>query len=338
MAKGTSQKLKLVYLMQIFLEYTDERHSLTMPEILSRLKAYDIEAERKSVYEDIELLRTYGLDIIGERSGRNYSYYLGSRQFELAELKILVDLVQSAKFLTAKKSSQLIRKLETLCSHYEAGQLQHQVYVSERIKTENESIYYAVDIIHQAIDNGVRITFQYFNWNIRKEKELRRGGSLYQVSPWALSWDDENYYLVAYDGKIKELRYYRVDKMLNVELTDFPREGRELYEKMDPAAYTRKRFAMFNGREETVTLTCRNHLAGVIVDQFGRDVPIMPVDQEHFNARVHVALSGQFFGWVMALGEDIQITGPPGVVAQMREEAEKLFMRYTERGEAPADA
>ncbi|MCD8326984.1 MAG: WYL domain-containing protein [Lachnospiraceae bacterium] len=330
MAKSTSQKLKLVYLMQIFLEYTDEQHRLTMPELLSRLSACDIEAERKSVYEDIELLRAYGMDIIGERAGRNYEYYLGSRQFELAELKILVDLVQSAKFLTAKKSGELIRKLETLCSHYEAGQLQHQVHVSERIKTENESIYYAVDIIHQAINSGVQIAFQYFNWNIRKEKELRRGGTLYRVSPWALSWDDENYYLVAYDGEAGELRYYQVDKMLKVELTDLPREGREFYEKVDPAAYTRKRFGMFNGREETVTLYCSNHLAGVIVDQFGRDVAMFPADQEHFNARVHVALSGQFFGWVMALGEGVKITGPPGVVEQMREEAGRLSERYRE--------
>ncbi|MCD7805988.1 MAG: WYL domain-containing protein [Lachnospiraceae bacterium] len=330
MAKSTSQKLKLVYLMRIFLEYTDEQHRLTMPEILSRLRACDIEAERKSIYEDIELLRAYGMDIIGQRSGRTYEYYLGSREFELAELKILVDLVQSAKFLTAKKSSQLIKKLETLCSHYEAGQLQHQVYVSQRIKTENESIYYAVDIIHQAISSGVQITFQYFNWNIQKEKELRRNGGVYQVSPWALSWDDENYYLVAYDGQAGDLRYYRVDKMLNVELTQLPREGRELYEKMDPALYTRKRFGMFNGREEPVTLYCHNHLAGVMVDQFGRDVVMLPADQEHFHARVHVALSGQFFGWVMALGEDVKIVGPPAVVGQMREEAEKLFYRYQE--------
>ncbi|MCD7862744.1 MAG: WYL domain-containing protein [Lachnospiraceae bacterium] len=330
MSKSTNQKLKLNYLIRIFWEYTDEQHKLTMAEILSHLGACGVEAERKSVYDDIDLLRACGVDIIGERAGRSYEYYLGSREFELAELKILVDLVQSAKFLTASKSRQLIKKLETLCSHHEAGQLQHQVYVSERIKTENESIYYTVDILHQAIETGVQITFQYFNWNVKKEKELRRGGALYQVSPWALSWDDENYYLVAYDSLAAGLRYYRVDKMLKVELTDISRDGRALYEKLDPAAYTRKRFGMFNGQEETVTLLCRNTLSGVIVDQFGRDVVMILQDSEYFTARVHVALSGQFFGWVMALGEDARVIGPPQVVSKMREEAEKLFTRYQE--------
>ncbi len=330
MSKSTNQKLKLNYLFRIFWDYTDEQHKLTMAEIIAHLNACGVAAERKSIYDDIELLRTYGVDIIGERNGKSYEYYLGSREFELAELKILVDLVQSAKFLTAAKSGQLIKKLETLCSHYEAGQLQRQVYVSERIKTENESIYYTVDILHHAIESGVQITFQYFNWNVRKEKELRRGGALYQVSPWALSWDDENYYLVAYDSLAGELRYYRVDKMLKVELTDMPRDGYALYEKMDPAAYTRKRFGMFNGQEETVTLLCRNSLAGVIVDQFGKDVVMLPADSEHFRARVHVALSGQFFGWVMALGEDVEITEPDEVVLRMRAEAEKLFARYHE--------
>ncbi len=330
-SKSTNQKLKLNYLFEIFWNYTDEQHKLTMAEIISHLNACGVAAERKSVYDDIELLRTYGIDIIGERVGKSYEYHLGSREFELAELKILVDLVQSAKFLTAAKSGQLIKKLETLCSHYEAGQLQRQVYVSERIKTENESIYYTVDILHRAIESGVQITFQYFNWNVRKEKELRRGGAIYQVSPWALSWDDENYYLIAYDSGAANLRYYRVDKMLKVELTDVPRDGRALYEKMDPAAYTKKRFGMFNGQEETVTLLCSNALSGVIVDQFGQDVVLIPQDEEHFTARVHVALSGQFFGWVMALGQDAKITGPPQVVSQMKEEAEKLFCTYNDR-------
>ncbi|MCD7751745.1 MAG: WYL domain-containing protein [Lachnospiraceae bacterium] len=331
MSKSTNQKLKLNYLFRIFWDYTDEQHKLTMAEIISHLSACGVAAERKSVYDDIELLRTYGVDIIGERTGKSYLYYLGSREFELAELKVLVDLTQSAKFLTVSKSSQLISKLERLCSHYEAGQLQHQVYVSGRIKTENESIYYTVDILHQAIRTGVQITFQYFNWNVRKEKELRRGGALYRVSPWTLSWDDENYYLVAYDDEAADLHYYRVDKMLKVELTDIPRNGREVYERMDPASYTKKRFGMFNGQEETVTLLCRNSLSGVIVDQFGQDVVMIPQDEEHFTARVHVAVSSQFFGWVMALGEDVLVTEPPQVVSQMREEAEKLFTRYNER-------
>lgn len=191
-----NQKLKQLYLMKILLENTDETHSMTMPEIVSSLKAYDITAERKSIYDDIEALRLYGMDIIGEKSGKTYLYHIGSRDFELAELKLLVDSVQSSKFITAKKSNELIEKIERIASKYEAKQLQRQVYVAERIKTMNESIYYIVDIIHNAIANNVKIKFQYFQWNVDKKQELRHGGEYYLISPWALSWDNENYYLI----------------------------------------------------------------------------------------------------------------------------------------------
>lgn len=197
MAKLPNQKLKILYLMKVLLEKTDESHSITMPEIIAELEAYGITAERKSIYNDMECLRQYGLDIIGEQYDRTYYYRIGNRQFELAELKLLVDSVQSAKFLTAKKSNRLIKKIEGLASKYEASQLHRQVYVAERIKTMNESIYYNVDNIHNAIAKNSKITFQYFQWNVKKEMELRKNGALYEVSPWALSWNDENYYLVA---------------------------------------------------------------------------------------------------------------------------------------------
>ena len=195
MAKSSNQKLKLMYLMKILLEYTDETHSLTMEEIKTKLKLYDISAERKSLYNDIESLRLYGLDIIGTKEDRTYSYHIGNRQFELAELKLLVDSVQSAKFITEKKSNDLIKKIEAFASRYEAIQLQRQVFVAGRVKTMNESIYYNVDRIHSAIADNFQITFQYFQWNVDKKMELRHNGIWYKVSPWSLSWDDENYYL-----------------------------------------------------------------------------------------------------------------------------------------------
>ena len=192
MPKSSNQKLKLIYLMKILLERTDETHSITMPEIIDALAAYDISAERKSLYNDIENLRVYGLDVIGTQEDRTYSYHIGNRQFELAELKLLVDSVQSAKFITAKKSNELIKKIEGLASKYEASQLHRQVFVTGRVKTMNESIYYNVDRIHTAISENSRITFQYFQWNVDKKMELRHDGALYEVSPWSLSWDDEN--------------------------------------------------------------------------------------------------------------------------------------------------
>ena len=195
MPKSSNQKLKLIYLMKILLERTDETHSITMSEIIDALAAYDISAEHKSLYNDIESLRVCVLDIIGTQEDRTYSYHIGNRKFELAELKLLVDSVQSAKFITAKKSNKLIKKIEGLASKYEASQLHRQVFVAGRVKTMNESIYYNVDRIHTAIAENSMITFQYFQWNVDKKMELRHDGALYEVSPWSLSWDDENYRL-----------------------------------------------------------------------------------------------------------------------------------------------
>lgn len=212
MAKGSNQKLKLMYLFKILMENTDETHSISMSDILFKLKDYGITAERKSIYNDLESLRQYGVDIVGVQRDRTYYYNVANRQFELAELKLLVDSVQSAKFLTTKKSNELIKKIEGLASKYEASKLQRQVYVTKRVKTMNESIYYNVDNIHTAIAGNRQIRFQYFQWNIKKKMELRHNGEYYRVSPWALSWDDENYYLVAYDDTEKIIKHFRVVK------------------------------------------------------------------------------------------------------------------------------
>ena len=197
MPKGTNQKLKLLFLMQILQERTDDNHGLTMQEIIDALQACDVTAERKSIYTDIVLLNQWGLDIVMEGVGRNTCYKMAGRHFELAELKLLVDAIQSSKFITEKKSNELIKKLENQVSKYDAKLLQRQVYVSGRIKTINESIYYNVDTIHNAITNNCKIKFQYFQWNIKKEMELKRSGEVYEISPWALTWDDENYDMTA---------------------------------------------------------------------------------------------------------------------------------------------
>lgn len=328
MAERTSQKLKLLYLMKILLQKTDETHGITMPEIISELNAYGISAERKGLYNDMECLRTYGMEIAGYQEERAYYYKVVDRQFELAELKLLVDSVQSAKFITTKKSRELIEKITGLASKYEATQLNRQVYMAERIKTKNEGIYYNVDAIYNAIAENVKITFQYFQWNIKKQMELRHDGALYQVSPWALSWDDDNYYLIAYDEKEEKIKHFRVDKMLHIEMTEEKREGRSVFKEFDIAVYARKMFGMFDGEEEMVKILCHNFLAGVMIDRFGKDISLIPIDEEHFSVTVRVAVSRQFLSWVMALGEGAKIIGPDVVVEQVKTEVERLVKQY----------
>lgn len=245
------------------------------------------------------------------------------------QIKTLVDAIQSSKFITEKKSNALIRKLETLVSKYDAQKLQRQVFVSGRIKTMNESIYYIVDAIHNAISENKKIKFQYYQWNVKKEMELRHNGAWYHISPWGLSWDDENYYLVGYDSAAEKIKHYRVDKMLHIKLSKESREGKEYFKKLDMADYAKKSFGMFGGKEQTVKLMVKNNLSGVIIDRFGKDVMMIPTDDEHFIVNVDVHVSRQFLGWVFSLGEDIKIVGPDDVVKQMQKEIERLIKQYT---------
>lgn len=327
MSKGTNQKLKLLYLTKIFREQTDEEHMLTIAEIIKKLSAYDVSADRKTLYTDFEELRHFGLDIISQQIGRQHYYYLGAREFELPELKLLVDSVQSAKFITAQKSQKLIKKLEGLVSKYEATQLQRQVYITGRVKTMNESIYYNVDKLHAALSADAQIQFQYYQWNVKKEMELRRGGKLYQVSPWGLMWDDEYYYLVAYDAETDKIKHYRVDKMLRIQITDQKRAGKERYQSFNLPDYTRRIFGMFSGEETKVTLEAGNSMAGVLIDRFGKDIMLIPQDGGRFRATVDVAISDQFLGWIVALGT-VKIVGPEAVVKKMQAKVSNLIADY----------
>lgn len=327
MSKGANQKLKLLYLTKIFREQTDEEHMLTIAEIIEKLSAYDVSADRKTLYTDFEELRHFGLDIISQQIGRQHYYYLGAREFELPELKLLVDSVQSAKFITAQKSQKLIKKLEGLVSKYEATQLQRQVYITGRVKTMNESIYYNVDKLHATLSADAQIQFQYYQWNVKKEMELRRGGKLYQVSPWGLMWDDEYYYLVAYDAETDKIKHYRVDKMLRIQITDQKRAGKERYQSFNLPNYTKRIFGMFSGEETKVTLEADNSMAGVLIDRFGKDIMLIPQDGGRFRATVDVAVSDQFLGWIVALGT-VKIVGPEAVVEKMRAKVEALSSQY----------
>lgn len=328
MPKGANSKLKLYYLAQIMLERTDEDHYLTMPEIMAALGEYGMTADRKTIYADLRDLEQLGIEIEGESVGNRYHYHVISRTFEVAELKLLVDAIQSSKFITERKTNTLIKKLEKLVSKYDAMKLQRQVYVSGRIKTMNESIYYTIDAIHHAISENKKIQFQYFQWNVKKEMELRHEGAYYHISPWGLSWDDENYYLVGYDSEAGKIKHYRVDKMLRIRMTEEEREGREHFNKLDMADYSKKSFGMFGGKEQRVKLLVDNSMAGVIIDRFGKDLMMIPAGDNQFTVNVDVHVSGQFLGWIISLGEGVKIVAPEEVLEMMQKEIERLSRQY----------
>lgn len=324
MAKSEGQKLKLLYIINMLEEHSDENHPLCTAEIIRRLDALGIHSERKSIYDDIAKLCDFGYDIIQIHSRQGGGYYLAEREFELPELKLLVDAVQSSRFITTKKSRELIKKLEAKVSKYDAGKLQRQVYVAGRIKTENESVYYNIDNIHRAIQENRRIAFQYLDWNLKKQMVPRVNGQK-TVSPWAMIWREENYYLAAFDSEDKIMKHYRVDKMGQVQVLDTAREGLEQFVKLDLAAYVNRTFGMYGGEEETVTLQLPNRLIGVVMDRFGKEADIRPMDGEAFRVRARVAVSGQFFGWLAGIGKEAVIVSPEEVREQYKSWLEDII-------------
>ncbi len=327
MAKSANQKLKLLYIARLLMKKSDENHLISTAQIIEELGRNGISAERKSIYDDIEALRCFGLDII-QIKGRQGGYYLGERDFELPELKLLVDCVQSSKFITQDKTYDLIKKIESLASVYDGQLLQRQVYIQNRVKSMNESVYYAVDAISDAITQNKQITYKYFELNLKKERVYRHNGQLYKASPFALVWDNENYYMIAWDSSANKMKHYRVDKMYGVTMTNEKREGTEAFEKTDMSAYTKSVFGMFGGTEEKVKIRFVNHLAGVVIDRFGRDTMIIKDGDEHFTISVDIAISRQFLAWVFAFGTDTEILSPESVREAMKKHAESVCGMY----------
>jgi predicted DNA-binding transcriptional regulator YafY len=330
MQKTEKQKMKLLYLMKLLVEQTDEDHPLTIAQIIDELAKNGIHAERKSIYADINALREYGLDITSRKS-KTTGYFIASRTFELPELKLLADAVASSKFITEKKSKQLIQKIESLTSCYEAKQLQRQVYVTGRVKNANEKIYYNVDSIHQAIAQKKQISFRYFEYTVDKEKEYRHGGDLYYASPYALSWDNQNYYLIAYYERYQKISHFRVDKMENIELLDTP--ARELPEgEFDVAEYSRKLFGMYGGEEELIRLQFDNSLIGVVLDRFGMDADIQKADEHSFVVTFHAFVSPTLLGWIFEFTGKVKVLEPESLKQKLRMKAmECLKMNSDDR-------
>lgn len=313
MPRAPHQKEKLLSLLDILFRNTDEDHPLPLTALMEELARQGISAERKSIYADLDTLRQRGWDIVLDR---RRGYYLAARPFELPELKLLVDAVQSSKFISESKSRSLIKKLESLCSRYQAGSLQRQVFVSGRAKTMNEAVLYSIDAIHEAIGRNRQISFRYFDYNVHKEKVFRHDGKVYQVSPVGLLRSDESYYLVALVQG--EKRHYRVDRMAQPRVTDQKREPS--CDDLDMAAYTRRHFGMFSGRERQVKLRCPNSLAHVMLDRFGLEAMLIPDGPDRFTLTVEVAVSQQFFGWLFGLGPEVELLGPEEVRQQWQDQ------------------
>lgn len=327
MAKSANQKLKLLILKDYLLRNSDEKHPVTIPQIIEELGRYDIKAERKSLYDDLEALRVYGLDIVQSRG----NYYVGQRNFETPELKLLVDSIQSSKFITEKKTMSLIKKLEELASMYDAQLLERQVYVRNRVKSMNESVYYNVDSIADAINQDRAIRFKYFEYTVTKERRIRRNGDWYVVSPFALMWDDENYYMVAWDANAGSLKHYRVDKMLEITALKDARKGKEAFAEVDMAAYAKKTFGMFTGQDRSVRLRFKNILAGAVFDRFGRDVMLIPDGEDHFVVTLDVAVSPQFYSWVFGFGTDVEILSPDDIRERAADLAQQIADQYRKK-------
>lgn len=328
MARSEKYKLKLMALIEILKENTDDEHGITMSQILRELDQRGISAERKSIYSDIQELNDYGYEIEGRKQKGTFYYYLLNREFELPELKLLVDAVQASKFISEKRSNELIKKIENLASKYQATQLQRQVYVANRIKTDNSNVYYNINDIHQAINENSQIAFDYYEWTLQKKMELRPNGQKDCISPWALMWDDENYYMVAYEGQSAQIKHYRVDKMRNIRIEEQPRDGKKAFESFDMAVYAKKVFSMFTGEEQNVKIEFDNRLIGVVIDRFGKDIMIIPKGADKFVINVKVNVSNMFFSWIIGLGDGAKILEPQSVVDKLRMEIKRLNEQY----------
>lgn len=329
MPKESNQKLKLLYLLKILYEESDDEHFISMQHLIERLSLYGINAERKSIYSDLSYLEQFGFDIISQK-GKSAGYALASREFEMAELKHLVDSVQASKFITEKKADGLIKKLESLTSYHNAKKLRRQVYISQSVKSINETIYYNIDTLHEAINNKKKVAFKYFEYNLDKERILKNNGEDYIASPYSLTICDENYYLISHCQRHENFSNFRVDKMeniriLNEDITDYKSFTDEKIELSD---YSKKLFSMFSGDIKEVKILCENSLVNAVIDRFGRGVLIRKENDTHFVATLKISQSPTFFAWVFTFGDKMKILSPPDTVKKFKDTINKVKGLY----------
>lgn len=335
MAKNPKQKQKLLYIMKFFMEKTDDDYGVTVADIIDYLAAYDIAAERKSIYSDIECLRDFGFDIVKTKVGKISLFSLVSRDFTLEEIKLLIDAVQSSKFITLKKSRELIHKIERLTSENQAKELHRQVIVANRVKNSNEDIYRNIDSINRAINNKRKISFFYLQWQIARTgakkvvRARRHDGMRYLLTPKALTWDDENYYLIAYDKNSGILKHFRVDKMEDIAVEDERADSTRAVDKFDLAVYTKQVFGMYGGEAVQVKLRFDDSLIGVVVDRFSDKVFLQPHADGSFTVSTEVMLSPQFYGWLFSFGDQVRIVSPKAAKDGFNDYLDRVKELYT---------
>lgn len=327
MPRSFNQKLKILYLMKFLQEKTDREHPVSVKDIIQTMEAYGISVERKTVYDDIETLRTFGMKI-GSRRGKPAGFYLEERTFELPELKFLMDAVQSSKFITEKQSAALVRKLEDLASVHEAKKLKSQVFLMPGIKTLNEEIYTNIETIYDAISANRQISFRYYQWTLSRELKPKRGGERYRVSPGKLLWNNDNYYLMGLDESSGIVKHYRVDKMMDVAVEEEKRSGESVFRDFDMGRFSAETFGMFDGKEMILKIRFSNELVGVVLDRFGKKAVLQRSDDTHFFLQTHIRVSGQFFGWLTGLGSGAEIVSPEKVRKEYKSFLTKILKTY----------
>lgn len=317
-----TNKPRILSILKLLYENTDEQNTITITDIIEALEKQGINAHRRTIMTDIESIEESGVDVITIKSTQN-RYFIGNRDFELAEVKLLVDAVESSKLITQKKSNELIRKLSTLVSKHQALELSSHVYVDQRIKPENEEVYYTVDAIHSAINHNKQIVFKYYQYTGKKEKIFKNNGYMYSLSPYALIWSEDHYYAIGYCDKHGKISKFRVDRMAHTSITE--KEAIQKPDDFEVAEYAKSVFEMFDGESKTVELKCTNDLMDVIVDRFGESVNTQELGSNCFKAIVNISISPTFYGWVFGFGEKMSILAPAEVKGEYVEMATRII-------------
>lgn len=329
MPKGANSKLKILYILDYLHKNTNEDHPVSTEALIRYLESNGVSAERKTVNDDIRQLNQYFNDAFEYRRGKDGGYYCASRAFELSEIKMLVDSVQSSKFITESQSLELIKKLENLTNKYDAGRLHRQVVVQNRVKSGRDHVFNAIGHISEAINNDMTVQFQYLEYNLKKELVDKHGGKRYEISPVCLVWENENYYMIGYDAAADQIKNFRVDKMKHAHQTEHRRLGHKLYDGIDISSYNKRVFNMFYGDETRVKIRFSNHLIGVVIDKFGKDTIIIPNRDETFTVTVDVAVSKQFYAWLFGFPGECEVLSPDFVREEMKNYAEMTLKKYS---------
>lgn len=327
-----SSKTKTLLIYKFLSEYSDESHPLSTTQLIDMLSSHGIKCERKSIYADIKTLNEIGFEILTSFSP-NRGFFMSGRKFELPQVRLLIDAVSSAGFITPNKTKDLVAKLKTLVSVNQAKDLVSQVYIDTSLKCDNEEIYYIIDALHDAIINKNKVRFNYKRRNIDKENKKSYTEKTFTVSPYALIWREDHYYLVCNNEKYDNLMNLRLDRMRKiVKLED--QSVRPIYEvseykdKFDPADYISKMFNMFSGNTSSVKLLCDLSLREEIMDRFGSKIPLNAVDTNHFETTIDAAVSDGLVSWIMEFGNKIKVLEPANLANQVKEKALSIAQLY----------